>query len=549
MSENFVQALANVLVNEQKVFTASTLATRFANVESTHRYDTVVRNMGAVFAKMAGENPMRVVSASDVEALYVHLQGLNPNSSFRQDFVDILPPVDNIKASNKTIGHTYYTDAVRTAADAKERMIEVTEQDDAMHQIPEHLQHLIGKKETQQLVTACEHDKATVDLGRTIITSELHALGLKDVSAQYKFSNPQHLLYSASFVTPKGRRYIDVPVEVKQAMPMLPTVFIAKQGAFEFSKEGVQKFVQASEIADSNASEQIVASQRDSFYNDQSRGNGIGNALIEVIEGDTSATPKMAAPEALRDVESILLESVLRKQSKYTDLTISNGSKMIESELTDMGFPHTQVRFVGDSNSDLLYGATVQVGKHKADVVIPVEVRANQLCLASQFQLKTANTQYPFTTSGFGQLVKDSTEQLTPVKYSSAFIETDYNSLRKVIHAAANEGKYAIAEEALEVIKDKFGDTAHIKVVGEYQTWLSESSENVKTRCAGCAFYAAAGKRSVHAGDHCNLLSLACKDIRKDAATHVCTRKSVEWDKITDDSYKGVITTSQIAMT
>lgn len=546
---DFAKALANVLANEDKVFTASALAGRFANVEVTHRHDSVVRTIADIYTKLAEKEPSRVVSAKEVKELYDETQGLSSTlSSFTKDFADVLPPTDKDSIDKEVVAEKIrhpYVDTIRTAEEAKQDKIEVSEHDDAMYQVPEELHELIGKKQTEKLASIQTHNKSIVDLGRLLITSELNALGITNTKVEPKLSNSDYILYLVSFGTTKGTQRIDVPIEVKQSIPLLPTIFIGKTGSFQFSREGVNGFLEQVKNNEEEEKERLASMQRNAFYDDASRTNNTNT--MEVGEGDET-TPKAKMPEELKDLEGALLDSVLRKNSEYDNDTIERGRTVIESELISLGFPHTQIRFAGDdSDKALCYEATVQVGKHKADVTIPLEVRNNNLCFPSHFVAKAVDKKYELSTNGFNKLIEESSEELTPVKYSSAFLEMDYNSLRKTVHQAANDKRHEIAEEALNVIKDKFGSDTHAKVVGEYQTWLTEASENVTERCTGCAYYDST--HSVHASDFCNLLSLPCNKIKKDAKANICVKKNVEWDRLTDDSYKGIMSTSRIAMT
>ena len=100
----------------------------------------------------------------------------------------------------------------------------------------------------------------------------------------------------------------------------------------------------------------------------------------------------------------------------------------------------------------------------------------------------------------------------------------------------------------MNIIQHKFGTDTYTAALNDYQAWIEEASQDYSKRCAGCKFYRPRNtKYATSTQDYCNLLQLPCKKVVKKGG--ICTRSHIQWDRLRDDSYKGVISISNIRLT
>lgn len=560
-TNEIVQGLANLLaMDELRTFSAIDLAQRFASVEDEHRHDAVIRNVGGAVERLARRNPSHQLDKHAIEELYKQFASLNPSSKFKEVFADLLP-TENMEAPEKqdiiTKRRIPYNDQAssRDLATAQQAAIEVDEFDAVLEHPVEALIPSVEKFNPESIKNSALHDPRLIEAGAKIVASQLETLGLEDVKATLKHGVKNCLLYLASFPTTKGVAYVNVPLGVESSGPILPSLFADSTGkrVYAFNESGIEHLMSDMDAIRKELHAEKAKKIRTTMATDVVR-DPANNATedIEVDEVETyvdEVAPNKRLHEVspeLADVEGILMNAIVRKESRYADKAINTGRNLVHTELRKAGFVNPDVRFAGDFDRGLAFDAKLWTKRGELEITIPVEVANGNVLFPSAFvgddgQLRelSADQINDLATQG------EDEDEANILQYSASLVALDYNSLRKIVHKATFDHKHVVAKQALNLIRDKFGADAYTNAVTDYQEWIQEASDDYECRCAGCEHYRQ--KNAKHASDYCGLLHTNCKNVVKKAG--VCTRAHLKWDRQHDDSYRGAITTSQIRLT
>ncbi len=546
-----IQQLAKqMLENESRLFTAQQLATRFENLPSELRYDHVVRNIGGIFEKAAQRDPHKVITAEQVGQLYEELVRLNPETQFKAHFSDLLPVSLEKVADGETeirMRDNFYEDGARGLATINDTKHDISETDDEMMAVPG--ANIIEDFEPEMVGVARYHGPETISQGAQLVATELQVLGEKP-RTQFKYSSRNGLLFLARLETPTGSEHIHVPIEVRAGQVLFPTMFIASDNVYNLTRSGIDQFKDDATEARRAKQEAQVEATRHTLFADTVREPGEQAIEVDELEDLGEYRPKVEL--GMPEVEAILENAVLRKESSFSDSTIDQATELVRTELANLSYRHAQIRFAGDhAPSSVLFDAVVQHGAVKHEIVVPVQVRADQILMPSKFSAKAdREATYDFSKEGFEKFAQQHAGEGIEVRYSGLILDQDYNTLRKIIHQATFDRKHAVAREALNCIQDKFGPDTYNAALADYQEWLTQASQDYSKRCTGCPYYMSHTRRgSTSVEDRCGLLHIACRKVVKDEETGICHKSTFDWDRLRDDAYKGTITTSQISFT
>jgi hypothetical protein len=178
-----------------------------------------------------------------------------------------------------------------------------------------------------------------------------------------------------------------------------------------------------------------------------------------------------------------MLENIgLQQSSKYTRDQINAATRVVSDEIGKCGY-NSKTVFAGDNEIGMSVAVVVEAPEGKFEAVVPVPVTANGILFPSKFTSKNATQTdpvYSLSRAGFKTFIASNQAKLIPVRYSSEMVSLDFNSLRKIIHTATTQKDYVTAEQALNVIVDKYGEENHAKALADYQGWLLGGSLDFK---------------------------------------------------------------------
>jgi hypothetical protein len=539
----------SLLVNDIKEWPASTLNNYFVQATSQHRHDQVIRSVAGIIENIASKTPNRMISAEQLQTWHESFSGLNPQSAFKTVFADFLPisiqyTSDNVQQKLGNRRHDMF-DAARDPhiiAHAAGNVIEVDELSD----------EITSRNQLGELYHPLDfvQDPELVSQGSQLVVGELTRLGQRNVKSKLTFANQDMMVYRVDFQGPEGQGSFSIPIELQDGQLTIPTDFGTEQTGYPLTQAGLKRYF-TDKHAQSEMRERVAGQRiRDIYAGDVRAIEDAGT--IEISEDQLDDEQQIALPNELHDVEAILTEAVSRKESRYANDTINTALSSLQQQLYRLGFKNANVRFAGDTRANALrFVAQLKTAKGQVEIKVPVEIDQDTALMPAVF-IGNNDGVYDFSPQGFSAYL-NAGQANAAIRHSSSLVDMTYNELQKTIHQAAVSDKADVAAEALNIIADKFGSEAHTNAVSDYQKALTSIQADHQAQCQGCSFFKSARRQNApYANDHCLLLNIACNKVIKTASgigPGHCLRSEPNFVAQYDDSYKGMLNTSQISLT
>lgn len=471
-----IQQLAKLIdTNDFKVYPVCSLLNRFSSVENQFRYDQVIRNVQQVLEKKAFDHSDAVISAEELSRIANQFATLGSVENFKNVFADVLPEtivIEDDSAKKATaMRHSYSDDSVRSFEVSTG--LEVSEDEPLTLDVPQVYAGLFDKVDRRYGYLASPE---LVRRGQYLAEDELRNAG-HSAKVKFALSNEDTLLYTASISTDFGRKQIFVPVEMKQDQVLYPTVFATDKKIYELSKFGMDQFLNEVKVSFFETQVKAAGLHRDTLFSNTIREMKKG-AGLEVDENTTLET-KVKLPTELADLGTMLENIGMQQSSKYTRDQISAATRVVSDEIRKCGY-NSRLTFAGDNEIGMSIAATVEAPEGKFEVIVPVPVTASGILFPSKFVAAVGEAPIPLSSLGFKTFITSSQAKMIPVRYSSEMVSLDFNSLRRIIHTATIQKDYITAEQALNVISDKYGEESHVKALADYQGWLLGGSLDFK---------------------------------------------------------------------
>ena len=106
--------------------------------------------------------------------------------------------------------------------------------------IPEPLKVLASEVEESVIEAAVGHPQAAVRLAKRMILTELASMGFKGSQIRVSCPTSDGFICEAVLNTPKGKLSIEVPIEMKGHIPLMPSLFAKNDYVAEFTAAGLQ---------------------------------------------------------------------------------------------------------------------------------------------------------------------------------------------------------------------------------------------------------------------------------------------------------------------
>jgi hypothetical protein len=499
--ERIEQLAQELFLQERKIYTAGLLVPRFKEAAARNRHDITINQAAFVLDQVASKNPSREISASDLKELASTFY--SPSTNFHHEFADLLEDEQasiSQKQASRLDFHGHARDITLNETYKKAEVIV----DDSL------------------LLTPSEEGLASQAV--QLINDELAQTGLVvQASSVLKFKDNSKLVFQTKLKTASNEIEVVVPVEVVDEVPLFPQVLATTEKVYTLDNQGLSDLIADTEASTLRKRAEHISSLRTAEDYDMAlRSDTRGQYAEEVDEFEVEA-PKVVSL-GHTEIEQVLRDAVLAKDSKYTEQTRYAGRELVESELNQMGFFNSQVKFDGDYEHGLTYKASLNTGVGRLDVVMPVEIHPSQKIMLPPSQFKAANQEEIHTLTKEAVLQVARVTKTASAEVSPLLFAMSYPDLRKQLKIAAQNRKHKTAQQIINIVDEKFGDYYRNAATDDYQTWLEESSANYESRCGGCDHYAPKTAQ-VH-NDYCNLLKTASKNVQQDQQTDICVRST-----------------------
>lgn len=109
--------------------------------------------------------------------------------------------------------------------------------------VPEPLKIMASDLEEQMVETALDFPLASVRTAKNMLASEINAMGFSGTQVKISAPTQDGFICEAILNTPKGKVSIEVPIEMKQNRPLMPSVFAKQDEIFDFDEASIKAFV------------------------------------------------------------------------------------------------------------------------------------------------------------------------------------------------------------------------------------------------------------------------------------------------------------------
>lgn len=481
-----IQELAAVIGNNDlKQYPVQGLLARFASFEEQFRYDQVVRNVQQVLEKKAFDNPQTVVSAEELSQIANQFATLGSTDNFKTVVGDLLPEtvVEKDKKDDQFLDanrHLYTDEGTRSPE--TEAAIEVDEDESLQLEVPNAYAKVFDKQDSKY---GYLKNPELVGRGQYLVEDELRGLG-HTAKVEYSTCNTDTLLYVAAVDTDFGKQRIFIPVEMVDSQVLYPTSFATNSKIYELSKQGLNHFL-ADKKADYFGKHMKVADGvRDNMFTDTVREMKQQDGFE--VDENTHLDEKAVMPDELIPVEKVLEDAMFQKESAYSKEQIFTAVRAVREELTRCGY-QSQLRFIGDNKDGVNVSATVQTPEGNLSIKVPVEVtKEGGVLFPAKFvsaapveeDVQVEAPEYKLSKEGLAEYIANNQESVLPVRYSGEMVGLNFNALRRAIFQSVRQQRYAVAEQALNVIADKYGEDSHAAAMEDYKEWLLNKTLDFK---------------------------------------------------------------------
>lgn len=456
LSQMIFDIAQELLLQENKNTTAGLLAPRLQVSAANNRRDLTIRQVCDVIVRMAEKDPTREVTPKDIEKLYNDFY--TPGTCFREEFSDLLNPLQ-VEAKNSKARLHYFGES-REMNEVKENAIEV----DLYSELFDNQQVI------DRTIAVSESEEPKIRYAAMLCDEELKRTGrVTTAKLQLKYKTPDLLVYRASIRTVAGDAEVFIPVELKEGNPLIPQVMSTTEKAYTLDQSGIdtltEDLVHKEYIKDMDRVAQIRIA---CGLSDDIRNDNLGTMEVDEFEFQEANKP---ASLGIDEIDQILKEAVLHKESKFDKNQIQYGQKMVEAELKDLGFTNSNISFDGDCDYGLLYKAKLNTRVGKVTTTVLVEAKNEKFYGPTKFAL--GEDIFDLSKEGFNEALAtlEPQEEISPFLYSMSYPE-----LKRQLKSAAYQKRPNIAKQVIALIGEKFDVQYYNSAIDDYQTWLEEVS-------------------------------------------------------------------------
>lgn len=321
---------------------------------------------------------------------------------------------------------------------------------------------LYSKDNAKQAARTCLHELNTMSPPRKVDV----VAGQQDL-----------LICKATYDTPRGDAVALIPIEMKDNLALLPTVFLSQAGLMDLSKENIQQHI----VTTAGKSFRVDAQKFLEIVSAAKNGPKKTLSEIDVILAKTAAAkgqftthtvdgvlyqevdPKQVEVVVERTAESHEFGKKLSSSAGAAELffgksVVDAGRKMITTAMKNFGFKHANVAVTDANQNNLFFAVSVD---NTAAFKVPMKVVRNNVQYPS-FAMAMGSI-YDFSSVGINNIFKADQVDAKMMTAASPSYNLKSSELVKNVKEAMMEGNLAKAEDSITVLQQS-GDTASYKI-------------------------------------------------------------------------------------
>lgn len=431
----------------KKEYPASYVVSRFIKAADKNLHDNLIRAASDVFQKKAKNQ--KFFTNYEIASVYDNLYGLSGRTSaFKSELGDLLP-ADHNKIEKKAYTTTRRQDNKTLGSTADKEVVST----------------LAGIFDNGYRSSAGVADEA-----KKVVLSHLNSLGMMpdDVVVKKDKSNKHFILSSAFYRTASGNQHVSVhiPVPIVDGRVRAPNSMISDGSVGKLSRANLMTHLKVSEIEKKNLVNNKYAGQHSSTK--------IGNLNAKL-------------PDDLTKYANFT--EILSSSKDFTPSQIRGAANMIDVELKGAGVLPKTIKVAESDSTAIIFDVTLHTQSGPSLISVPVEFHHDKAILPSRFASKRSGRDevFDFNTNTLRQFVETAKRTDVSSKLARAsgdMMRMNYNQLINEIDNAVASGSYNSAQDALEIIHDRFGPNNHKKALEHFTELLKAASFSDSKRAA-----------------------------------------------------------------
>jgi hypothetical protein len=439
---NAVQKAAKALHANEK-FPVPVLAVRAGKAAQENPHDVALVTASNVLKKMASDNRMFITRA-ELNDIYEKLY--SPSTKLADVFAEELgrtqlPGPKMMQRSDES--HTLENDYSRVADPLLSNAL-----DSAF------------RGEGAKLYTNADAVKA-----EKICSAELMSLGFSPKKVDVFAGKDNFIVCQATYETPKGQSHVLVPIEMKDGMALIPSLFLTQAGFVNLGSAALETHIKSTAgksfkvdgqklldvlVTAANGVETIdeveLAAMRVNANKETPAEYTPNGIIYQQIENVIKNPEEPKTEDHFRFAERLASANGMA-QHVHGDRVVRAGIDMIARKLGDFGFKHSQVSVASVEPGSITYAVAVD---SSAGFKVPVKVE-NGMVLPPSIAIASGQVS-EFSQKGLSKLTGETEIDKRALVQASPVYGMKPSELMEQVRAGIAEGNIEKAEDAIDVL-------------------------------------------------------------------------------------------------
>lgn len=478
---NLVMKAAKAVYDNEK-FPVGVLAVRARKLAMVYPTDPTVVGCSNFLNKRASSDAVWITRA-ELKNVYSRLY--SNNNKFAAEFKEELGLVEH---DPRTLMHRDPGEGENLVASAYKEL------GDSL--LSEQLESALDKNATFKLYSSDIAKQAKKTCAR-----ELNSFGAFPKKLSVVAGQPDIIICQATYETPKGQSSVLIPVEIKEGVALMPSMFLSVGGFVSLNKNTLQEHLVAtagrsfqvdvqkllekiSEVKNgtprtlSNV-EQIVVKAASARQTPIAH---TPNAVImqEVDDAFPNVeTPTLEAPEEVKSMAAMLTSNAGAAEFTFGKDTVKLGRGLIANELRSAGYSNAQIAVADNTDSTISYAVAVD---GQFGFTVPVKIKNGKPHLPSV--VVASGRVFDLSAEGISSLLGSGDTDPQAVAMTSPVYGAKPSELVDRVREAMVSENFLAAEDALHVLKNSGDEVAYKAAYNLYVKGLKGTPEEVKHTCS-----------------------------------------------------------------
>jgi len=361
--------------------------------------------------------------------------------------------------------------------------------------LSEQLEAALDKKTAFKL-----YSSATAKDAQKTCARELNSFGAFPKKLAVVAGQSDILICQATYETPKGQSSILIPVEIKEGMALMPTMFLTIGGFVNLNKSTLQEHLKATAGRNFKVNVQELLGRISEAKNGSpktlsdieqtvmkvasARQTPVAHTLNAVLmqEVDDASpnvvTPTLEAPEEVKTMAAMLTSSAGAAEFTFGKDAVKLGRGLIANELRAAGYNNIQIAVSDNTNEGISYAVAVD---GKFGFTVPMKVQDGRMYLPKV--VVSSGRVFDMSAEGISTLLSEGDTDSRAVAMTSPLYGVKPSQLVDKVHDAMVEENFVAAEDALHVLKNSGDEVAYKAALTLYVKGLKGIPEEARHTC------------------------------------------------------------------